>query len=276
MKASSGNWFAVRTTVSSPPATPSIRAERAAQRGASWPNTTCWNPAPNATWTRGRPSDPAHAPAALMFRALIGLAACPGDAPAECSETVPCGAFASCVDGQCVAKGCGTSTDCGMQSYCDGGECVAGCQSGDDCYPDEVCDPNTATCAAAACRDTSLDCGFKEFCDPAAGDCYEASGYYCSECRDEDDCGGNGNLCLNFGANGRFCGVTCDTNIDCSSSSSAFPSAMAAGTSSRSSVSPTAGSTSMMHAGRMPRAASSSPASPDRGWFVVRFCGGLP
>lgn len=162
---------------------------------------------------------------ALMFLlcALIGLAACSGDAPAECSETVPCGAFASCVDGQCVAKGCGTSTDCGMQSYCDGGECVAGCQSGDDCYPDEVCDPNTATCAAAACRDTSLDCGFKEFCDPAAGDCYEASGYYCSECRDEDDCGGNGNLCLNFGANGRFCGVTCDTNIDCPSGFECIP-----------------------------------------------------
>ena len=71
--------------------------------------------------------------------------------------------------------------------------------------------------------DTSLDCGFKEFCDPAAGDCYEASGYYCSECRDEDDCGGNGNLCLNFGANGRFCGVTCDTNIDCPSGFECIP-----------------------------------------------------
>ena len=121
----------------------------------------------------------------LAIFAVVGLAACSGDAPAECSENTPCGAFASCVDGSCVAKSSGTSTDCGMQSYCEGGECQSGCQSGDDCYPDEVCDPATATCASAACRSTSLDCGFKEFCDPAAGDCYEASGYYCSDCRDE-------------------------------------------------------------------------------------------
>ncbi|MEC7948889.1 MAG: hypothetical protein VX265_15075, partial [Myxococcota bacterium] len=146
-----------------------------------------------------------------------------------CSQDTPCGAFASCVDGQCVAKSCGTSTDCGMQSYCDAGECQPGCQSSDDCYPDEVCDAATASCAAAACRDTSLDCGFREFCDPAAGDCYEASGYYCSDCRDDSDCGGNGNLCLNFGAPGAFCGVTCDTTRDCPSGFECLPVGDASG-----------------------------------------------
>lgn len=159
----------------------------------------------------------------LALFAALSLAACNNDKPAECSQNAPCGAFASCVDGQCVAKSCGTSTDCGMQSFCEAGECQPGCQSGDDCYPDEVCDPSTATCAAAACRDTSLDCGFKEFCDPAAGDCYEASGYYCSDCRNDEDCGGNGNICLNFGAPGQFCGVTCDTNVDCPSGFECLP-----------------------------------------------------
>lgn len=159
----------------------------------------------------------------LALFAALSLSACNNDKPAECSQNTPCGAFASCVDGQCVAKSCGTSTDCGMQSFCDAGECQPGCQSGEDCYPDEVCDPNTATCAAAACRSTTLDCGFGEFCDPAAGDCYEASGYYCSDCRDDDDCGGNGNLCFGFGSNGNFCGVTCDSQLDCPSGYDCVP-----------------------------------------------------
>ena len=60
---------------SSPPATPSdsSRARCRPARRTSWPNTTCWNPVPNATWTRGRPSDPAHAPPALMFPCVPSL-----------------------------------------------------------------------------------------------------------------------------------------------------------------------------------------------------------
>lgn len=137
----------------------------------------------------------------------------------ECSEKAPCGGFATCVDGTCVAKSCSSSVDCGMESYCDIGECAPGCQSTDDCLPGDVCDAAGA-CIEGECRDTSLDCAFKEFCDPASGDCYEASGYYCKACQDpgpSEDCGGNGNYCLNFGANGSFCGVTCDTTSDCPS-----------------------------------------------------------
>lgn len=155
----------------------------------------------------------------LLTAVLAVLTGCQQEV-GECSETVPCGAFETCVDGTCQAKSCSSSIDCGMKSYCEVGECKGGCQSNDDCYPGQVCDlengsKGVGSCVEGACRDTSLDCGFGEFCDPASGDCYPASGYYCSDCRDDDDCGGNGNLCLGFGANGNFCGVTCDTTSDC-------------------------------------------------------------
>jgi hypothetical protein len=49
----------------------------------------------------------------------------------------------------------------------------------------------------------------------STGDCYNATGVLCSTCSDNADCGGNGNYCINFGANGRYCGTECSYDSDC-------------------------------------------------------------
>ena len=151
--------------------------------------------------------------AALALTATLG---CRGE-PDACSEDRPCGFGETCVDGACEAKACVTSSQCGMEQYCDDGDCRAGCEVDGDCYPGDACDSELRTCGPAVCRESKLDCDYKEFCDTASGDCYEASGYYCRACVTDEDCGGNGNLCLGWGVNGDFCGVTCTRESDCPS-----------------------------------------------------------
>ena len=152
--------------------------------------------------------------ALLSALPLVGLQAC-REGTSQCDEATPCGFGEVCVDGLCASKGCATSAQCGMEEYCDGGACTAGCAADSDCFPGDACDAATSSCKAAECRDTQLDCDFKEYCDYATGDCYEASGYNCSRCADDSDCGGNGNLCLSFGANGSYCSVSCEAESDC-------------------------------------------------------------
>jgi hypothetical protein len=45
----------------------------------------------------------------------------------------------------------------------------------------------------------------------------EASGIYCKECELNSDCGGNGNVCMHWGLQRDFCGVTCEQDDDCPS-----------------------------------------------------------
>lgn len=161
----------------------------------------------------------AFAAPALSLALLLGLGlgGCNNE-PQECSENVPCGFGDVCVEGTCVGKSCATSADCPMEYTCGGdGECAQGCANNDDCYPGDACNTETSTCEQAACRSTTLDCAFGEFCNTVEGSCYPASGYYCKECFDDDDCGGNNNTCLGWGANGNFCGVTCEGESDCPS-----------------------------------------------------------
>jgi len=153
----------------------------------------------------------------LMLFALVGVLSGCGDKDVQCSEDVACSFGEVCIDGTCSSKNCATSADCPMETTCAGGSCTAGCANDDDCYPGDACDTTQGQCAEASCRSTTLDCGFKEFCNTVTGECYEASGYYCLECFDDDDCGGNDNTCLSWGAYGNFCGVTCDTESDCPS-----------------------------------------------------------
>ncbi len=143
---------------------------------------------------------------------MMGMAffACDGDT--ECSEEVSCSFGAVCIEGECITKSCSTSSQCPMAHFCDDGTCAEGCADEYDCYPGDSC-TEEGTCEAKDCRDTHLDCGFKEFCNEFSGECYDAGGYYCRTCNDDNDCGGNGNYCTSSG----YCGVTCETNNDCPS-----------------------------------------------------------
>lgn len=149
-----------------------------------------------------------------MILLLLGLLAC--SEPAECDASTPCTGFAqTCIEGACQSQGCATSAQCPMESHCDGQACVEGCAADSDCYPGDACDPETGSCDPAVCRDSHLDCAFQEFCDPSSGDCYPAAGYWCRACSVDADCGGNGNMCLSWGDNGHYCGVSCGTDEDC-------------------------------------------------------------
>ena len=152
--------------------------------------------------------------ASLLFFAVGLLVGC-GDKAVECTEALPCGFGEVCVEGVCSARSCATSSDCSMESYCNKGACTTGCGEDSDCYPGDACDSATQTCVSAGCRSSTLDCDFGQFCNTVTGECYDASGYYCLECLEDDDCGGNGNLCLSLGGGQNFCGVTCDQESDC-------------------------------------------------------------
>ncbi len=153
-----------------------------------------------------------------MAALVLVLGACGGSkSVGECDEETSCPDFADCVDGECIRKLCSNNADCGMEAYCgDDGRCEGGCQSGDDCYPGDTCNIASNTCTAGGCRSTTLDCGFNEFCDPVAGDCYDAGGSYCEPCTNDNQCGGDGDLCINLGGGyGRFCGMECASEADC-------------------------------------------------------------
>lgn len=147
----------------------------------------------------------------FLIWALGAFLACSGSGELECDEETACSFGQVCVEGQCVTKSCATSAQCPMEHTCDDGTCTAGCGDESDCYPGDTCGEN-GTCEAKACRETHLDCGFKEFCNEFSGECYDAGGYYCKTCNDDNDCGGNGNYCY-----GGFCGVTCEVDTDCPS-----------------------------------------------------------
>jgi len=99
-----------------------------------------------------------------------------------------------------------------MEEHCQAGNCVAGCSEDADCYPGDRCDADFGVCEQAPCAEAHRDCAFKEFCNAASGECYEAAGYYCSACNDDDDCGGesSGNHCY-----GGYCLVECTRDADC-------------------------------------------------------------
>ena len=135
---------------------------------------------------------------------------CQKSTVAECSEKDPCAFGEECVEGQCVAKSCATSDQCAIEEYCsDENKCVSGCKEDTDCMFGDLCNTESNTCELAECTDTHLDCGFGEFC-ALNGDCYEAGGYFCADCEDAGDCGGNGNTCF-----AGYCGVVCETDRDC-------------------------------------------------------------
>ena len=153
----------------------------------------------------------------MMVLLLSALFLACNDEPPECSQNIPCGFGEVCRDGSCVAQSCATSAQCDMESYCDQGACVQGCQEDGDCYPGDSCDLELGECKTAHCTDSHIDCDFKEFCNAVTGDCTEASGIYCKECVNNADCGGNGNVCMHWGLERDFCGVTCETEDDCPS-----------------------------------------------------------
>ncbi len=144
---------------------------------------------------------------------LLALMGC--EPEVQCDENTACPFGEVCFEGECKEIPCATSDQCGMEEYCLDRSCVDGCAEDSDCYPGMECNVEAAQCVASGCRDTQLDCDFREYCNTANGQCYDAGGYYCRSCNDESDCGGGGNLCLNFGGGYEYCGVECSTDTDC-------------------------------------------------------------
>ncbi len=158
---------------------------------------------------------PVAAVAALGLALAAALTA--GGCKPECEQNLHCAVGEICDDGRCVARDCADSSECPIESYCsdDSGACTEGCQSDRDCYPYQTCDDEGA-CVGAGCRSTVLDCSMGEFCDPITGECFEATGAYCRECDDENDCG-TGNMCLSIGSptGQTYCGVDCSSGQEC-------------------------------------------------------------
>ena len=150
----------------------------------------------------------------LIF--LFAFLGC-GKDKVQCSEETPCGFGEVCVEGVCEGQSCATNTQCSMESYCLEGSCTEGCLSDEDCYPGDYCELGEQLCQSAPCTNSHVDCGFKEFCNNATGECIDASGYYCRDCITDADCGGNGNVCMHWGLERDFCGVTCEVESDCPS-----------------------------------------------------------
>lgn len=143
---------------------------------------------------------------------------CGGAGDFECSEEKACAFGAVCVEGQCQTQACATSDQCPIEQFCNADRsCQPGCAEDSDCLFGDLCDTETATCESRECTDTRIDCAYGEFCN-ASGECYEAAGYYCRECEDDNDCGGNGNYCLSG-----YCGVSCQSDSDCPSGYDCLP-----------------------------------------------------
>ena len=146
----------------------------------------------------------------MIVHILLFVLGCLVSSKDECNAETPCPFGEECIEGQCVAQTCATSSQCAIEQFCgDDNLCAAGCKEHTDCRFGDLCDEATATCVQAECTDSKLDCGFGEFCS-MTGDCYDAGGYFCQDCEDDPDCGGNGNRCL-WG----YCGVQCDSDRDC-------------------------------------------------------------
>ena len=135
----------------------------------------------------------------------------------ECSGEATCGFGEVCVEGRCVGQSCATSAQCDIESFCQDGKCLSGCQNDQDCLPGDSCNLETQVCETAACTDSQIDCDFQQFCNAFSGECTDASGLYCRECEVNADCGGNGNVCMHWGLQRDFCGVSCEVETDCPS-----------------------------------------------------------
>lgn len=166
--------------------------------------------------------------ALLLLPALL-LAGCPSsktDGAPECTDNGQCGEMEACIDQECAAVECLTSSQCGLRQYCktadDAYTCADGCASTDDCMAGETCNEVTGQCEEYGCRSTDLDCPVGSTCNVSTGECeaYQGlctrtcdvgslssgcgSGSTCmavsvgGSCARDQDCGGDGYLCDSF------------------------------------------------------------------------------
>jgi hypothetical protein len=128
----------------------------------------------------------------VLLAGLFGtFAACDGrggrNVGVECTDSGDCnideGELIACVDGNCRAVDCLSSTDCALGSFCDSEDdfaCVTGCRQDNDCLAGYSCDGND--CRRDACRSTVLDCDFLEVCDQDSGECERVDDDTCARC----------------------------------------------------------------------------------------------
>lgn len=152
--------------------------------------------------------------------------------------TVEAGELAACLNRECEAVQCLSSSDCGLGSWCDvegDYECVTGCQTNLDCGAGETCNEE-GSCEAYGCRNTNLDCEVGEVCNEDTGACEEAGGLHCAPCEgtgwefadqgtldicdDEwtghDGCGGDDTQCRPYADGGQqYCMVPCGADDSC-------------------------------------------------------------
>ncbi len=147
----------------------------------------------------------------------------PNNAPTACSSDDQCGDGEVCdTDSGVCRDGCAGDGDCDANSQCgDGGFCEPrqDCDADNACAgADEACNTCVGRCelvdAGARPCQTDTNCFVEEFCDPCRSIC-RPQGQRCDPCTDDAECGGAGDLCLDFNVGGSFCGTECAGNADC-------------------------------------------------------------
>ncbi len=120
-----------------------------------------------------------------------------------------------------VGRACSVDAECG-DLRCDTirRQCIClsdeSCQSADPAAPVRYCNNYTGLCVEeiAGCK-SDLDCAEAEYCDSAIRAC-RAKKSFCAPCANDNECGGEGDLCVEEPSLGaKFCGRACGVNEDC-------------------------------------------------------------
>ncbi len=143
--------------------------------------------------------------------------------PVSCTSDEGCGVSEVCDEaaGFCRAAcaddaACRAAERCGAGGFC---EARSACSAADGCGAGEVCNTCAGQCeappqgAGRACT-VDMNCRVEEFCDPCRKVC-RPLGSACDPCQEDVECGGAGDLCLDFALGGRFCGAACATDTEC-------------------------------------------------------------
>ncbi len=158
-----------------------------------------------------------------------------------CQKDSDCGGCQKCSNGQCVDKNiplarnickpCTGPSDCGgLRDICirmeEGNRCAQACDAAGCCPKgyrctdigsgQKMCVPDLGACPPVRCS-SNAQCGPGESCQ--SGTCRPKPVYAhpksCKKCSSNADCGGNGNVCLQFSATESRCAQPCAADNFC-------------------------------------------------------------